>query len=88
MAQLQDYNKLIIGEWRLTLPIVCTDGIIRTLRIEEYTNGFHGFLLNDANGKEYTNHRGYKNSKGVVTAASRWINDTPIPQDTIEQNDR
>lgn len=72
-ATIPEYHKFIVGVWRLSLPIVCTDGIIRSVRIEEYTDGLHIFLAKDDG--DYTNHKGYKSSKSAIIAASRWGND-------------
>lgn len=70
MPQLQPYSKIVVGEWRLTLPIVCNDGQIRTVVIEEYTDGLHAFLK--VGNERYTNHTGYPTSRKAINAAASW----------------
>jgi hypothetical protein len=66
---LSNYNKFISGEWKLTLPIVCNDGQIRSVRIEQYVEGFAFFMTKDDG--EYTNHTCYKTSQKAINAAAR-----------------
>ena len=68
--QLSHYSKTTCGEWRLTLPIVCDDGSIRIVRIEEYIEGLVAFLKKDDG--EYTNHTAYKTSKTAIKQAAKW----------------
>jgi len=67
--QLLNYSKFISGEWKLTLPIVCDNGSIQTVRIEQYVEGFAFFLVKD--GGDYTNHTCYKTSQKAINAAAR-----------------
>jgi hypothetical protein len=69
--QLSNYGKFIRGEWKLTLPIVCDDGQIRTVRIEQYIEGFAAFLTKE-DDNEYTNHVCYKTSQKAINAAAKW----------------
>ena len=59
------------GEWKLTLPIVCENGEIKTVRIEQYVEGFAAFLT-QYDGNEVTNHVCYKTSQKAINAAAKW----------------
>ena len=69
--QLSNYSKMARGEWKLTLPIVCNDGQVRSVRIEQYTEGFVAFRTN-YDGSEVTNHKCYKTSQKAINAAVKW----------------
>ena len=66
---LSNYSKMTRGEWKLTLPIVCENGTIQTVRIEEYVEGFAFFLVKEDG--EYTNHTCYKTSQKAINAAAK-----------------
>jgi len=70
MTTLSNYSKFTRGEWKLTLPIVCENGTIQTVRIEQYTEGFAFFLVKEDG--DYTNHKCYKTSRAAITAASKF----------------
>lgn len=70
------FHRMISGIWRLTLPIVCDDGIIRTVRIEEYADGFMATRI-ETDGTEVTNYGRYKTSRKAINVAAGYItNDT------------
>jgi hypothetical protein len=69
-TMLAQYSKFVIGKWVLTTQVVCTDGIVRTVEVEQYADGYHAFLKKE-DGK-YTNHKGYKSSAGAVKASAKF----------------
>lgn len=69
--QLSHFSPMVQGEWRLTLPIVCDDGIVRSVKIEEYVEGFVAFLTK-GDGKVYTDNKPYKTSRKAINAAATW----------------
>lgn len=68
--QLSNHSKCTSGEWKLTLPIVCDNGTIQTVRIEQYVEGFAFFLVKDDG--DYTNHACYKTSQKAINAAAKF----------------
>ena len=67
--QLSHYAKAVVGEWKLTLPVVCHNGTIQTVRIEEYVEGFAFFIVKGMG--DYTNHQCYKTSQQAINAAAK-----------------
>ena len=67
---LQPYDRTITGEYVLTTKITCDDGQIRMVSIEQYTDGYHAFLVKD--GRTYTNNIGYKTARKAFNAAAKW----------------
>ena len=64
---LQPYN--------LTTTIMCDDGQIRVVSIEQYLDGYHAFLLKEDKRytkNSYTNHVGYPTSREAINAAAKW----------------
>lgn len=39
-----EFNKIIVGDHKWTMPIVCDDGQIRMCRMEEFADGFVGLV--------------------------------------------
>ncbi len=69
MTTLSNFHPMIQGEWKLTLPIVCENGTIQTVRIEEYVEGFAFFLVKEAG--DYSDRKCYKTSQKAINAAAR-----------------
>lgn len=71
MSTLFNYSRCAAGANSMTLQIVCKDGAIRTVRTEQYTDGYHAFLIKE-DGATYTNHQGYTTIRKAINQAARW----------------
>jgi hypothetical protein len=69
--QLSHFHPMVRGEWRLSLPIVCQDGGIRKVVIEEYVEGFCAALTKD-DGKVVSNNVCYPTSLRAIHAAAKY----------------
>lgn len=70
MNTLQNYSKYIIGEWITTRSVVCKDGQIRTMTVEQFADGYHVYVQKE-DGK-YTNHKGYKTAQKAINAGTKF----------------
>lgn len=69
---LPNYSPIIVGTWVLTMPIVCNDGVIRPVRIEQFQEGFCSFLKMD-DGSELTNRTPYATTHKAINAAAGYV---------------
>ena len=67
---LPTYSRFTVGNWIITQQIVCNDGTIRNVTIEQYADGYHAFVQKE-DGK-YTNHKGYKTTRKAINAAAKF----------------
>lgn len=70
-TNLPNYSRYLIGENAMTQQIVCKDGQIRTVRTEQFADGFHAYLTKE-DGYTYTNNTGYTTVRKAINAAAKW----------------
>ncbi len=70
MTTLQNYHPMIVGENAITTQIVCSDGQIRSVRTEQFIQGFVAFLTKEDG--EYTKRTCYKTARKAINAAAKW----------------
>ena len=68
--QLQNFHPSIIGENAITTQIVCADGAIRTVRTEQFVEGFAAYITKEDG--EYTKRTTYKTARKAINAAAKW----------------
>lgn len=64
------YSKYVAGINEVMTEIVCSDGIKRMVRTEQYADGYHAFLTKEDG--TYTNHKGYATVRKAINAASKF----------------
>lgn len=69
--QLSHFHPMIVGEWVISQPVVCKDGIIRSVSVEQYVEGFVAVRTEDT-GKKISNNFCYKTARKAINAASKW----------------
>lgn len=68
--QLSTFSRIAIGSNVISVQIVCNDGIIRMVRIEQFIEGFVAYLTKDDG--TYTNNFCYKTSRKAINAAAKF----------------
>jgi hypothetical protein len=74
MDQLPAFHPMIVGRYCFGMNIVCHDGQIRWVTVEQYQEGFKAILKVD--GEEMTKRSLFKTSRKAVNAAAGWVSGT------------
>lgn len=74
MSHLPSFHPMVVGQFCFGMNIVCHDGQIRWVTVEQYAEGFKAILNID--GEEMTNRVLYKTSRKAVNAAAGFVKET------------
>lgn len=64
------FSKIICGDYKFSLSIVCHDGIIRLCAVEEFADGFMAQVK--VGEGWFTNWARYETSRKAINAAAGW----------------
>ena len=69
--QLSNFHPMIVGEWVISQAIVCNDGTIRTVSVEQYIEGIVA-VRTELTGSKISNNKCYKTARKAINAAAKW----------------
>ena len=70
---LSNFSRFVAGKWIITQETVCNDGVIRTVEIEQYVEGFYFTVTSKITNKQYGNNKAYKTAQKAINAAAKLV---------------